>query len=220
MNGMKMPMFINRWLTGLIGSAFVLFVMNGCSAHIRPKPNFIWPEMADSKISGKLALFISPHAEKAVTKSLPGDEFKHNDLMIGQATARLVHQVCLSVFQDVVVFDKMPDTQQLKDAGFRGILKLDSIATIINMPKSSLMGDSAIYTDMSIRLGLNCSAEDFLIKQEIPSTFGPDGQYGKKFSGKEIKAIDKILKDLSERILKESGANLAQSLANIYGARQ
>ncbi len=219
MNKMKTPMLIYRWLTGFIGIGLALFVLNGCSAHIRPQPKFTWPEMAESKISGKFALYLSPKAVKSVARSVSTDEFKHRDLKIGEAAAKLVHQACLAVFQDVVVFDKLPDTEQLKSAGFRGILKLDSILTIINMPSSSLKGDSAIYTDMSIRLGLNCSAEDFLIKQEIPSTFGPDGQYGKKFSGKEIKSIDKILKDLTERILKESGANLAQSLANIYGAR-
>lgn len=216
---MKMPKFIYRRLVGFIGTGLALFVLNGCSAHIRPQPNYTWPEMVDSKISTKFALYISPKAAKSVARSVPTDELKHRDLKIGEATAKLVHQACLSVFQEVVVFDKMPDTEKLKNSGFRGILKLDSILTIINMPNSSLIGDSTIYTDMSIRLGLNCSAEDFLIKQEIPSTFGPDGQYGKKFSGKEIKAIDKILKDLTERILKESGANLAQSLVNIYGAR-
>jgi hypothetical protein len=203
-------------LFGIIGISLLLV---GCSTHIRPQPKFVWSEMADSKIAGKLALYISPVAAQSVAKSSPADEFQHKDLMIGRATAELVRQACLSAFQKVVVFDKLPDSEKLKNSGFRGIFKVDSILTIINMPQSSNKGDSISYSDISIRLGIYCSADDFLIKQDIPSSFGPDGQYGKRISGDDIKRIDEVLKDLSERILKESGTNIAQSLVNIYGAR-
>lgn len=212
-------MAANRLLIGLIGVGIVSYIFIGCSAHIRPQPKFSWPEMADSKISGKLALYISPAVAKSIARPLPADDLKHKDLIIGPAAAKLVQQACISVFQEVIIFDKLPNIEQLKTAGFRGIFRLDSIITIINMPRSSINGDSTVYTDISVRLGLSCSAEDFLIKRDVPPVFGPDGQYGKKFNRKEINAIDKILKDLSERILKESGQNIAQSLVNIYGAR-
>lgn len=198
----------------------IIFIVAGCSAHIRPKPDFTWPEMADSKINGKIAVYISPVAAKTIAQSLPDDEFRHKDLLIGEAVAKLTHQACLAAFQEVVILKKLPETEQLKAAGFRGIFKLDSILTIVNMPTSSARDDTIAYTDMSIRLGINCSAEDFLIKQDIPPTFGPDGQYGKRMNHNDIKAIDKILRDLSERILKESGTVMAQSLVNIYGARE
>jgi hypothetical protein len=204
----------------LIFLGLLVILLSGCSAHIRPKSAFNWPEMADSKISGKLAIYISPEVTGKVAKSNPASKYHHNNLMIGAAAAKLTEQACQSVFQNVVIIKQLPVNADLKAAGFRGVLKLDSIIAEIVMPSDSIQGDSISYTDMSIRLGLNYSTEDFLIDQVLPPSFGPDGQYGKKISSKDIKNLNTPLKEITNRILIESGKILAQSLVNIYGARQ
>jgi hypothetical protein len=191
----------------------------GCAAHIRPNPNFTWPEMADSKVSGKLAVYITPNAADKIVKNDPASEFHHSDLLIGQAAVKLTEQACLSVFDSVEILKQLPDIAKLKAAGYRGVIKLDSIITEITLPTKSAEGDSVSFSDISIRLGLSYSAEDFLIDQMLPPSFGPDGQYGKKMNQQDMKKLDGVLKDITGRILDESGKILAQSLVNIYGAR-
>jgi hypothetical protein len=204
----------------IVALGLLFQLLTGCSAHIKPNSSFAWPEMADSKIPGKLAIFIAPGAAQKVIKSNPASKFSHHDLLIGEAAAKLTRSACLSVFQAVVVFKEKPDYSSLKTAGFRGIIQLDSITAEVTLPTQSQIGDSISYSDLSIRLGLNYSTEDFLIDHELPPSFGPDGQYGKKMSAEEMKKLDKPLKEITNRILNESGKILAQSIVNIYGARQ
>jgi hypothetical protein len=214
-----MTKFLNKSILNLAAAVLFPLLLAGCASHIRPKPEFSWPDMADSKIAGKLAVFISPETAKTIVKSDPSAEFHHNDLLIGSGAVKLTEEVCLAVFAQAEIFNKRPGDEFLKNAGYRGLLSLDSITTNITLPTKSGQNDSSALSDMSIRLGLNYSAVDFLIKQDIPPSFGPDGQYGKKMKPDDLKNINKGLKELTNRILKESGTNLAQSLVNIFGAR-
>jgi len=193
-----------------------------CSAHIRPNPQYSWPDMASSKISGKLAVYIPREKLASVVKSesTPG-RLKHKPLAIGAGAKIMTQQAVTAVFDNADYFDKIPDEKNLKNLGYRGLLVLDSINILLNMPAvDSLVGDSLNISDMSIRVGIVYTAHDYLIQLAEPVKFGPDGQVGKRMHRADLKKIDIVLKDITDRILKENADYLAKSLIQIYGARQ
>jgi hypothetical protein len=206
---------------GLLGLGLISLLVYGCAAHIKPKPDFKWPEMAGSVIPSKLAIYIPSKQDNMSVKADPAAECcPHKELLIGKGATALTKEVCLAVFKEAILFDKKPSEDFLKNNGFRGLLTLDSIKVMINMPIKTIKGDSVSISDMSIRMGIDYSAIDFLIKQDSLTAFGPDIQVGKPMKAGDLKKIDKTLEDLANRTLDESGKYLAQALVDIYGARQ
>jgi hypothetical protein len=210
------PLFIQ----GFFATILIALLGFGCAGHIRPKPDYAWPEMATNKIPGKLAIYIPPNQAKMIIKADPSAPCcPHKNLLIGKGASELTKEACLAIFNEAIIFDKKPTEEYLKNKGFRGLLTLDSIKVTLNMPTITGQGDSAIVSDLSLRLGIDYQAKDLLIKQDSLGTFGPDGQVGKKMTPADLKQTNTIIENITNRALKESGTYLAQSLANIFGAR-
>jgi hypothetical protein len=199
----------------------LLIIFCGCASHIKPQSKFTIPELATSKIAGKLAIYAPLKiAQKVIKSEQQVVSPKHKALLIGKGVLQMTCKVVSQVFYEFEVFDRQPTEDYLKANGFRGLLQLDDIVAQLRLPSVDYNKPGELGKhDIGIRVNIVYSAIDFTAKQDARRTFGPDNEATKILKSGDNSNINLVIKNVTNRVLDDNAIYLAQMLINMYGAR-
>ena len=206
----------------LLLCAAIIAVIGGCGRYryITPRPEFTWPEMASSQISGSLGIYI-PSANLDLT--LKADKSKkccdHKDIKFGTGAFQMMQQASEAVFTKTIALGEKPTDTYIKSLGVRGVLHLkDYSANVEFIPyiENDQAEDDINSYNVTVSLTFNFSAIDFqqsdMREFNVAIESSPIAPIGKS-------RVNKTLSRLVDEALEKAAYNLAHELVNTYGAR-
>ena len=182
-----------------------------------PRSKFVWPEMAQSKITGKLAIYIPPDKLSMVYKGNG-----HKPILIGKGISEMAQRAAAAVFNSTIILENAPSDEYLKANDFRGLLVLDSI--IVDLILSDTLQNKEMEGQKKAEVGMRIkavfTASDFLIPNNGPRPVAPDNQVTKYIKEGDKTSTDEIIQDVASKTLDQMATQSAKVLAYFYGARQ
>ncbi|MCP4582546.1 MAG: hypothetical protein GY839_13135 [candidate division Zixibacteria bacterium] len=206
----------------IIFGAIIIVVVAGCGRyrHIIPDPQFEWPEMASSKISDSLGIYIPADNLKFVLQSRNDDKCcRHKNIHFGEGARKALKSASEAVFRSTVMLGKKPTDTYIKSLGVRGVLHLKDISTnveFIPYIESEAGADNISLYNIKVSLSMNISAID--LSQYDIREFNIDVE-SESNEAVPRKKLDKSLRQLVDIALEKAADYLARELINIYGAR-
>ena len=144
--------------TRLLITIALLALIAGCGRYryISPNPEYVWPQMESSRISGTLGVYIPDNNLHLIYKHELSDECcKHKDIKIGSGLEKAARQSSEAVFSKTRVLTGKPTDTYIKSLNLRGLLHLkDATANVEFIPFFSDEEKSGEAKTYSVRISL------------------------------------------------------------------
>ncbi len=184
-----------------------------CAGYIMPRPSFYWPDMAQSKLTGKGVFVISRNVSSKIV--MVGAELSppaKKQVLLGKGIRRLLAEVASNVFEKSEVYDGYPPRID-KTKGLRCLLEVEEAGCQVRSALSS-EGRPVIDCAIAIRVAFKDYAGGGIGSRVIElsglSSITHAGN-DKKLDSEIEKAVGQSMSDL--------GRKLASEIVNAYGAR-
>gem|GEM_PF-5846025 len=184
-----------------------------CAGYIMPRPSFYWPDMAQSKITGKGVFVVSKNVSSKVVEV--GAELSppaKKQVLLGKGIRQLLADVGNTVFEKSEIYDGIrPQTGKSK--GLRCLLRLEEADCRMRTLQSS-EGAPVIQCAVSIKVVF----EDYAVGRIGSRVIELSGLSSIARAGNDKKLDSEIKKAVGES-LNDLGRKLAAEIVNAYGAR-
>lgn len=203
-------------------SISILMILTNCGryGYIKPKPQYTWPEMSSSLISGRVGIHI-PDAE--LHRQFKHDKSqgccKHKTIRVGSGVLKASNQAVKSVFSETVVLKSEPNDTYIKSLDLRGLLNFKEVFFNIEfMPYVDEEHGSEKISKYNIKLSLNINLTsiDFLLSDIRGFSVNVESSSVEPIPRNRI---NKELEDLTDELFELAADHLAKELVIIFGAR-
>jgi hypothetical protein len=201
--------------------AVILFIA-GCGGfrYINPQPEFTWPEMQSSKISGKLGIYVPEKNVHYVYKADKDEKCcNHKSISVGKGLVRASEEASRSVFNNTIILEGEPTDTYIKSLDLRGLLHIKDTYFVVEfvpfVDDEHGSDDVNLYT-IKVGLELKSTAIDFLMDDIRGFTIDVNTSSSEPVSRH---GVDGTLKKMVNVLFELAADHLAKELVIIYGAR-